>query len=52
MAMEGMMERMSRWGGANGGCYFFVWGSKLNNNKNTKIKYDVALDGHRLIFYT
>ncbi len=31
--------RQSVWGG----CYFFSWGSKLNNNKTTNIIYDVAL---------
>jgi hypothetical protein len=34
-----------------GWCYFFVWGRKLNNKKITKTKYNVALDGHCLIFY-
>jgi hypothetical protein len=27
------------------GCYFFVWGGKLNNKKITTIKLDVAFDG-------
>jgi hypothetical protein len=27
------------------GCYFFVWGGKLNNKKLQKIKLDVAFDG-------
>ncbi len=34
-----------------GWCYFFVRGGKLNNEKLQKIKYNVVLDGHRLIFY-
>jgi hypothetical protein len=35
-----------------GGCCLFVWGGKLNNKKRQKLKYVVALDGRRLIFFT
>jgi hypothetical protein len=33
-----------------GGCCLFIWGGNLNNNKITKIKYDLALDSCHSIF--
>jgi hypothetical protein len=50
--MEGMMEREHDWGRAYGGCCLFVWGCKLRDTNNTKIKYVMALDGHVTIFHT
>ncbi len=37
--MGEMRERMRGQGGAKGGVFFLFRGGKLNNNKNTKIKY-------------
>jgi hypothetical protein len=38
-----MMERMRGRGGVYGGVFFLFWGSKLNDEKITKIKYDEGL---------
>ncbi len=35
-----------------GGCCLFTWGGELNNKKGQKLKYVVALDSCRLIFFT
>jgi hypothetical protein len=50
--MDGMMERRRGQGGVYGGACLFVWGGKLNIEKNTKIKYNLALVGHHLIYFT
>jgi hypothetical protein len=38
--------------GVWGGCRLFAQGGKLNNKKTQKLKYVVALDGLRSIFFT
>jgi hypothetical protein len=35
-----------------GGCCLFAWGGKLNSKKRQKLKYVVALDSRRSIFFT
>ncbi len=50
-AMEGMMERTRGPSGAYGGMMSLHSRWQTEGQKNTKIKYDVALDGRCSIFY-
>jgi hypothetical protein len=52
-AMEGMIERTWGWGGAYGGGIISLFGAvNQTTTKLQKIKYNKALDGRWLIFYT
>jgi hypothetical protein len=50
--MEEMMERLRSQGGAYGRVLFICLGQQIEHQKNTKIKYNMALDGRGSIFYT
>jgi hypothetical protein len=48
--MERMMERMRGQGGVYGGVMSLCLGRQIEQQKNTNVKYDMALDDRHLIF--